>query len=735
MHKIPKTGLQGLIENWQSDALAAISVSLVAMPLALGIAYACNIPPIAGVTSAIIGGIVTTFYRGSYLAINGPAAGLIAVILSSLALWEGEPNAFSYVAAAIVVSGGIQVMLGLLRLGKLGEIFHSTVIHGMLAAIGVIIFAKQIHVAMGTTTETSEIVPALVDAVWQIPNINPFVATISLAGLILLVYQSKISYKLFHAVPAPMWVLVISIPLVYLFNFFDTHSLQFLGKQYEVGPQLLIEVPRNLLDAISFPDFSQVGTLKFWTAVTSITMIASVETLAIAKAVDKLDPYKRRTDLDKDLVGIGMATMASGAIGGLPIITVIVRSTVNVHNHAKTKWSNFYHGLLLLSFILLLAPVISKVPLAALAILLVYTGYKLASPSVFRHVFEQGIEQLIFFVGTLIITLFTDLLIGLFSGLLIALITHLLLARVPVSRFFQMIFSPGSNLFLRSDGGYDLNIRGIANFLGAIKIDNLLKQIPSGSEVAINLAGARLVDSSILEKLYEFERSHNSLGGKVEIGGLDNHISSASTKLGLKFLTEKEHRITHRERSIKEIAERYNWRFDAGPDTHFSDYEPFYFFQSRPIEYKTNCISAQDEEMEWEITDVTFEEGAYLAYEEYRTTLGLIRLPYDIPKFTIERKEFLSKVIDLSGHKDIDYLPYMDFSDNFIVKVEDKLAADAFFSQKLKEFIIQSSIPHLESSGEAILLFPSSFRVAHIHEYSQIIKFMRELRSLIKQGQ
>ena len=435
---IPKTGFKGLIENWQSDLIAAVSVSLVALPLALGIAIASGAPPMAGILSAIIGGIVTTFFRGSHVAINGPAAGLIAVILSAIAaLDDGSGRTLNYVFAAIVVSGAIQVLLGLLKLGKFADIFHSTVVHGILAAIGIIIFAKQIHFALGTTTEATKVIDTLADAVRQIPNINPFVASISLAGLLLLVFHSKISFKFFHFLPAPMWVLVLSIPFVYAFDFFEAHTINLFGNDYSVGPHLLISIPENILDAIAFPDFSKINTLPFWTSVLSITMIASIESLASAKAIDKLDPYKRKTDLNKDLIGIGLSTMASGLLGGLPIINVIVRSTVNVHNHAKTKWSNLYHGILLLIIVFLAATAIQKVPLAALAILLVYTGFKLASPTVFKHVYEQGIEQLIFFVGTLAITLYTDLLIGIFGGLVLALLVHLLLAKVPVGHFFQ----------------------------------------------------------------------------------------------------------------------------------------------------------------------------------------------------------------------------------------------------------------------------------------------------------
>ncbi len=365
---VPKKGLKGLAENWQSDLLAAISVSLVALPLGLGIALASGVPPMAGIISAIVGGIVTTLYRGSHIGINGPTAGLIAVILASISsLDDGTGNALNYVLAAIVVSGGLQVLLGLFRMGRFADIFHSTVIHGVLAAIGIIIFAKQIHSALGTTTEATGIIETIIDAFHQLPNANPFVVIISLVGLALLIFHSRINYKLFHFLPAPLWVLMLAIPFVYLFNFFEYHELSFLGTMHSVGPHLLIDIPENIMDSIAHPDFSRMDSMAFWNSVMGITLIASIESLASAKAIDKLDPYRRRTDLNKDLIGIGLSTMASGLIGGLPVITVIVRSTVNVHNHAKTKWSNFYHGALLLLFIFVLAPVIQKVPLCALA--------------------------------------------------------------------------------------------------------------------------------------------------------------------------------------------------------------------------------------------------------------------------------------------------------------------------------------------------------------------------------
>jgi MFS superfamily sulfate permease-like transporter len=734
MQKTPKTGYKGLVENWKSDLIAALSVALVALPLALGIAEASNVEPITGIISCVIGGIVTTFFRGSHLAINGPAAGLIAVILSSLALWGDDPHAFNYVLAAIAISGLLQIILGILKLGKFAEIFHSSVIQGIMAAIGVIIFAKQIHSAMGISTEKEGVISLIKDAFFQIPNINPFVGAISLAGLLLLIFHSKISYKLFHLIPAPMWVLVIAIPFVYAFNFFDEHNLSFFGKNYTVGPELLISIPDNILDAIEYPVFTQIGTWKFWSSVILITMIASIQSLAMGKAVDKLDPFKRKTNLNKDLIGIGMSTMVAGAIGGLPIITVIVRSTVNINNNAKTKWSNLYHGILLLAFIFVLTPLITKVPLAALAILLVFTGYKLASPVVFRNVLDQGIEQLIFFIGTLIITLQYDLLIGIFGGLALAALTHFLLAKVTIRQFIQMIFNSGSNLHFRENIGYEMKVKGIANFLGAIKMNSLLDKVPAGSNVNIDLSGARLVDFSIMEKLYDFQKNHANTGGEAKIVGLEKHISSTNHRLGLKLLTSSTRQLTNRQLKLKKQAEKNNWNFSLESNEDVNYFNSFTFFKSRPVEEKLNSVSGKTDDANWEIIDIVFEEGAFLALEEYQTTIGVIHLPLAIPKFTIEKKDFINKYLNLSEYQEKQHTLYHDFSSEYTVKVNNQSEMKNFMNDELKQLILAMDLHHLESNGEAILIFTNDLRFAPIREMSKIVQFKEALKSIIKNG-
>jgi len=730
---IPAEGIKGLKDNWRNDLLAALSVSLVALPLALGIAVASEMSPMAGVLSAIIGGVVTTFFRGSHVAINGPAAGLIAVILGALVALDGNIN---YVLAAIVVAGGIQIVFGALKMGRFAKLLPSSVLHGILAAIGVIIFAKQAHYALGTSSSADTTIGTLADIFNKIPEANPVVFLMAFVGILALVFYKKIKNKFIQIIPAPMWVLLLTIPLVFAFDLFNEHHINFMGNSYGVGPKLLIDIPDNPLDSIMHPDFGMIGTVNFWLTVLSITMIATIETLASARAVDKLDPHKRSTNLNKDLVGVGLSTMVSGALGGLPIITVIVRSTVNINSNAKTKWSNLYHGIFLILFVLLLAPVLRSIPLAALAAILLHTGYKLASPKVFKQAYDQGVEQLLFLSSTLIITLFTDLLYGIVGGILITLILHMLLAKVGFISFFKMIYRSGSKLTQLDNGTYVVRLKGIANFLYALKLDKLLEKIPDGSMVRINMSQTRLVDLSIMENLLEYKREQENNGGSVKLVGLDSHVASSNHVRALKIINGGVNkRITKRQIRLQKIAIVNGWSFDRDVDWNTSYLSNFHFFDSRPIERKSNSLQGKDLEnnAQWEIADIVFDEGAMLALEVYQTTVQVVHLPSPIPSFIIDKEGIFDKIFErvraLSpSNRDIDFINHPGFSHNFHLSGEDEDAIRKFFTDDLIHFLEGNKIHHIESNGEALMIF-TFVHIAQTEEVLNMLQFSSNLLS------
>ncbi|MGB0480511.1 MAG: SulP family inorganic anion transporter [Flavobacteriaceae bacterium] len=738
MEALPKKGIQGLVENWKSDLIAAVSVALIALPLSLGIALAAGAPAMSGIFSAIVGGVVTTLYRGGHISVNGPAKGVIGVILLGITLMDdGSGQAFNYVLAAVVISGLIQMLLGILKLGRLADIFHSSVIHGILAAIGIIIFAKQIHVAMGTHSDSPSIIQNLIDAVVFLPKANPFVLLIAITGLFLLLFHSKTNSRFFHLLPAPMWVIALSIPFVYAFNFFDQQTLSFFGKPFEVGPHLLLDIPNTITDSIMHPNFSKINTIEFWTTVFSILIITTIESLAIAKAVDKIDPYKRKTDLNKDLTGIGISTVAAGLIGGLPIIAVIIRSTVNIHNGAKTKWSNMYQGLLLLVFIVILSPIMRQVPLCAFAILLVYTGFKLASPAVFKQAYKQGTEQLIFFVGTMILTLYTNLLIGLLGGLILALVTHMLLARVSIAQFFKMVYHPRTKLIKRQDGNFDLKIRGIANFLGILKANKLVAQIPAGADVNIDLSETRLVGITYMDFLVEFLKTQRASGGKAFITGLDAHVSSSTYNRALKIsLTSSATKLSQRQKRLRNLATERDYQYTSQVDWDTVYLKKFHFFEIRPIERKYNCLKGTFEglDVSWEIADVTFNEGQAFTAETFNTTMMVLKLNKKIPVFAMEKEGVLGKIFDrvvaLTGYKDINFEMYPGFSKKFLLMGNSETEIRSFFTDEIIRFFENHQIYHLESNGEALFIF-DKIKLARTDETIAFIDYAEELATLL----
>ena len=736
---IPKEGFAGLKQNWRNDLIASLSVALVALPLSMAIAIASGVQPLSGLLSCVIGGFVTTFFRSGKLTINGPAAGLITVIFGAIvSLDDGSGRAINYVLAAIVVSGILQVVLGFLKLGRIAEIFPSSVIHGILAAIGVIIFAKQMHVAIGTSSSADNAVGILRDLFDQLPHANPYIAFISIIGIFLLFFHARISYKVFHIIPAPVWVLAISVPIVMLYNYLDGQHIEFLGMAFEKPTNYLISIPADLTDVFLFPDFSRIDSGVFWLVVLSLTTISSIISLAGAKAIDKLDPFKRKTDLNKDLMGLGASTIVSGMLGGLPILNVIVRSTVNVQNKAKTKYSNFFHGFLVLLFILLLQPVMNMVPLAALAAVLVFAGIKLASPRVFKEVYKEGVEQLVFMVSTLLFTVYNNLLFGLIAGIIITLITHILIARISVPQFFLYVFSPGNIEFKKTSGELELRIRGIANFMTLLKILKKLEEVPAAATLKINFSGAKIIDLTVQEAIDNFKRSHELTGGTVELIGLHKHISSTNHKFALKSsIAPIAQRVSPRQKRLKELSVLNNWEFQLGQDSSFKRLERFHFFDSRPIEYKENIIrgSYLDEELSWELTDVTFSEGAMLAREVYHCTVQVSSLTAEAPTFVLRREEFVDRFIDrvrvFGSMGDLNFTDNQDFSKLYFLKGSNESEIRSFFTSEVLDFLVQNPIYHIECNGNEILIV-GPVGVTSISEIENQIETIERLLTLLK---
>jgi len=523
----PKTGLPGLIAHWRSDVLSGFLVFLIALPLCLGIAMASGFPPMSGIITAIIGGLVVSRINGSYMTINGPAAGLIVVIVDAVqSLGHGDAMAgYRHTLAAIVVASVLQIVLGVFKAGKLSAFFPSSVVHGMLAAIGIIIMAKQIHTLLGVKPQATTLLGTIAEIPHSVLSLNPEVSLIGICGLLLLIAWSLIKHPTLKMIPAPLLVVLLGLGLGQYFDLDHVHQYLFLPDapivphhEFTVGPSFLVAVPENFMAGFYFPDFSKIATTEFWIAVITIWLVGSLESLLSASAVDKLDPYRRDSNLNRDLTAVGIGNLIAGLIGGLPMIAEIVRSSANINNGGKTAWSNFFHGLFLLIFVALFPKLIHEIPLSALASLLVFTGFRLASPREFAKTLAVGVDHFAVFVITIIGVLATDLLIGVGIGILVELGIHL-----KRGLKWRNVFSMAYHLKQTDSVTHHIEVSGAAVFSNFIALKSLLADFPPRQTVFFDLSDVELIDHTVMEFIHHFTEDYKRAGGHCEVVGLEHH--------------------------------------------------------------------------------------------------------------------------------------------------------------------------------------------------------------------
>ena len=531
-NNLPKDGLKGLRDHWKADIMSGFIVFLIALPLSLGIAMASGVPPMAGIISAIIGGVVVSLISGSHVTINGPAAGLIVVVLCSVDRLGGGTLGYKGTLAAIVVSGAILVVLGLSKAGELGKLFPASVIHGMLAAIGIIIMTKQLPYMLGVSVEAKEPIALVMAIPTMIAHLNPAIATIAFVSLLLLIAHSMSEHRLVKKIPAPVIVIAVAVALGSCFGLDKPHQYNLLGMQHQIEPlKCLIALPKNVMDGIVMPDFSHLNSYAFWLSVLSITLIQGLESLLSCTAVDRLDAHRRQANLSRDVAAVGCGTVVSGMLGGLPIIAEIVRSSANISNGAQTRWSNFFHGLFVLLALLFAASIINRIPLSALAAILIVTGYKLAAPRVFKEIHEIGIEQTIVFLTTIVATLSTDLLIGVSIGIGTKLVLHSVRGAALSNLFSAKVTSQ-----TQPDGSIRLAVSGALIFSNYLSLKRQLDRISKGKRVLIDLSAARLIDHSVMEHLHFYSEEYSRIGGTFDIIGLNRHESASKHPLSARRL-------------------------------------------------------------------------------------------------------------------------------------------------------------------------------------------------------
>ncbi len=725
-----KNNIKQTITSIPRNLFSGLVVSLIALPLSLGLAMACDAPPIAGVITSIVGGIVVAIFGGSFVTISGPGKGLVGVVLVAVSTL-GLTSAY----AAIICSGVLLLILGFLRLGKLADYFPSSAIQGVLAAIGMIILGKQFHIMLGNKILKDNTIDYLIAIPETIINVFRLTDTgernaaiVGALSLAIMVFYSKIRNKYLQLIPAPMWVVLCSVGFSYYCEFVLKIPNPISPKYMMPNIPSLTEIVNNL----PIPNFTKIYSKEFVGSVIALTLIASIESLLSIKAVDKLDPKKRRSNVNKDIKALGLSTVISGFLGGLNVVTVIAPSSVNISNGGSNRFGNFFHASFLILFILLFSTELPRIPLSALMAILVYTGYKLAAPEMIKRVFLIGKEQIIIFLSTLFVTLKIGLISGIMAGLLATLLIHIFVNK-SVALFIKNIVKPNVLMYKEEDNNYFISVKHFCSFLNFNNLKNKLSVIPEQKDVIIDFSMCEFVDHSVMENLHDYQELFHKKGGNIEIIGLDMLDAKSQHPFALRRLLPIPGLInnskTKRQKDLELMASNFNLNYNPERQTTIFHLENFMFFKTKKIEYTYNHLS--DDNGSNSIFDITFSEGEFIAKEVVRSTMLYIKLSKKAPQFTLIKEGLLERFYALTREKDIDIPNQNDFSKQFYLNGENQKEIQSFFNADIVRFFESNAYYHVESNKEALIVFNKE-RIASVKEIKLLLDFGNRLKAKIE---
>jgi len=504
------------LQHIKQDIPAGIVVFLVALPLCLGIALASGTPLFSGLIAGMVGGIVVSWASASQLSVSGPAAGLTVIVYTAIE----QLNSYEGFLVSVVLAGILQLVFGYFRAGVISAFFPSSVIKGMLAAIGLILIIKQIPHAVGYDISfegdesymketASSSFQELMFSFGGISQGATLIASMALVILIIWEIPWMKRFSLIRLFPGALVAVAWGIG----FNSLAEH----IFPDWAVSGKHLVTLPvstdfRQFITLFTLPDFTYLSHPQIYITAATLAIIASLESLLCLEAVDKLDPLKRTASTNRELKAQGLGNVISGMLGGLPITTVIVRSSANINAGGRTRVSSFIHGILLFTSVIYLTLYLNLIPLACLAAILLHTGFKLAKPKLFLELYHQGWGQFLPFLTTVIAILLTDLLQGILIGIAVGL-------------FFVIRANYHRSITLeRQDNNYFLSLNKDVSFLNKVLLRDLLLQINENSRLMIDASKAQFIDHDILETIQDFIKTAPDDNIIVELKGLDCQI-------------------------------------------------------------------------------------------------------------------------------------------------------------------------------------------------------------------
>jgi len=704
----------------KKDLPSGFIVSLIALPLCLGVASASGFPPITGVLTAIIGGVIITFFSGSELAIKGPAAGLIVIVAGAVEEYgRGDAQqGYMLTASLIAVTGLLQVVLGFLKVGRWADFIPSSIVHGMLAAIGLIIMIKQFHLLVGISASSlkgMEPLHLLMEIPHSLAHLEWHITLLGALCLLLLFLLPRVKNPVIRSIPPFLIVIVFSIGVVQVFHFFST-KYTFYNTLVDPG-----KLELNFLFNAGIFDATNLGiSFKY---LFLLTIIGTIESVLTVKAVDILDPYKRTSNYNRDIVAIGLGNMLAGLFGGIPMISEVARSSANISNKGVTRLSGFMHGVFLLIFVLIFVSLIKLIPLVALSAILIYVGAKLASPAGFIHAFRVSNEHLVVFLVTLVTTIATDLLIGVAVGVAIKILINF-----SRSGEFKTLFT--SNLTIENkERSVLFHIKPVAVFTNWLPVKAALAG-SEGKKIVVDFSEVKIIDSSFIDNIQRFKEKYTHelvLKDFEMLHPLKNHPMSMRVKLPTG--ERKELQLSTHQKKLKAFCEENRFIISFNSLIPANYFENFKGFRHVDIRRTATFVTGVYEGVKFEYCEcVAYDTINMLEY--HLNTMGIEFENRKVPRFMMQKESKLVAVIDFVLKNQVAINDHPRFNSTYSIYSRDKEKTTAFFSEGIVDYFEKNDLKDriIEGDGATKIILYENRRAASLLSFVYKLETIAMLR-------
>ncbi|MCS7074090.1 MAG: SulP family inorganic anion transporter, partial [Bacteroidia bacterium] len=584
---------------------------------------------------------------------------------------------------------------------------------------------KQTHELLGVVPVSKEPFDLIIELNSSLQQFNPATTFIGCMSILILFIFPLLKNRYIQKVPPQLLVIFVSIFAGIGFGLEKQHTVSILGYTFQVGPQYLVNLPEHFFEAITFPDFSQITSPISWKYILMFLFVGTIESLLSAKAIDLIDPHQRKSNLNQDLVAIGIGNTISAFIGGLPMISEIVRSSANINQGAKTRWSNFFHGFFLFIFILFASNFIERIPLAALAGLLIVTGYRLGSPKTFIEAFKVGPIQFLTFTTTVLVTLKTDLLLGVLSGVFMKFFLLVLLGAD-----WRTIFYAKVRVFESGKQGESCTVfvKGNLIFTNLLSFQRQIQKVHLYQNVTFDFRLVQIIDHSANEYLHELFQILEKQGKVLTLQHIEklkpisDHPFSVRMNPGTVPRLIRSWIGNRRMQEMEAFGEKNGWTQFLQTIEANKQFRDFYLFHNRIIVFIKNQLYLEKDGFEYRLLDAVIEAGHQLSFKQQTITLLYVKTPLTIPRFQLSREGFWDKVVNKVGFSDINFETNPNFSDLYQLRGDDENAIRNFFQPRLLSFLEKQPPMNIESNGKSIVFLWKEKQLS-ASELSHLVEF------------